>query len=141
MRPSPSAPQKAKRADVEGPIHRAILQYLALAMPGAMIHHSPNGITIDQSTPDIARAVKRALSKAAWNGTRPGWPDIEVGWRGEMLFFEVKSPTGTISAEQVEVLAGLRRQGFKCAVVRSVSDAQAHLTSWGLPIRKITGIL
>lgn len=112
--------------DREGPIHRAILDYLRLALPDAVIHHSPN--ERDMRGPAAIRQIIRARAL----GTRKGWPDIEVILPGRCLFFEVKSPGCYPTQEQREVGEALRALGHFWAVVRSVDDAEAALRSAGV---------
>ena len=112
----------------ESQIHRAILQYLRLAMPRALIHHSANEVAL--SGKDVARAI----GKAKGLGMLPGFPDIAVfpGAHIGPLFFEVKTPRGTLSAAQRAVMGQLIDAGYRYAVVRSVTDAQERLAEWGI---------
>jgi hypothetical protein len=113
--------------DREGPIQRAIIAYLFLRLPRAVIHASPNSFG-DLHGPAIARQV----AKAKMNGMVPGWPDIECFWKGHALFFEVKAGSNTAQDTQKQVGADLIAQGAKWAVVRSVSDVSDCLRGWGL---------
>lgn len=113
--------------DREGPIHRDVIEFLRLSLPGAVIHASPNSFG-DLSGPAIARQV----AKAKRNGMVPGWPDIECFWRGHALFFEVKAGRNTTQDSQEQVGAALVGQGAKWAVVRSVDGAANCLRDWGL---------
>lgn len=118
-------------SDVEGPIHRAILQYLRLAMPRAIIHHSPNENALssrDRKGAAIAAARLKGL------GMVPGWPDLVVFPYASIgpLFFEVKSPKGKLSDTQTAVIERLTDLGYRVAVVRSVADVQAKLAEWAV---------
>ena len=118
--------KRAPRQDREGPIHRAILELLDVALPGdAVYHHSPNELDM-------------AGSKAAWQiakarnlGTKAGWGDIEIIWRGRFYMLEVKAKTGQSEAQK-EMQRKITLAGGRYAVVRSVDDAQVILQSWGL---------
>lgn len=116
-------PRRARR-DVEGPIHRAVLQYLRLVLRGAVIHHSPN--EVDLSGAAVARAIAKAKSK----GMLTGFPDILVIWAGQVWAFEVKAPGNKPTAEQARVGADIVSQGGKWAVVRSVDEAAAYVAQW-----------
>jgi hypothetical protein len=113
--------------DREGPIHRAVIEFLRLSLPGAVIHASPNSFG-DLNGPAIARQV----AKAKHNGMVPGWPDIECFWMGHAMFFEVKAGRNTTQDSQKQVGAALVGQGAKWAVVRSVDDVDSSLTEWGI---------
>lgn len=66
----------AKRRDVEGPIHKAILDYLRLVLPGAVIHHSAN--EMDLHADPKSKAIAQSKAKAL--GMLPGFPDLLVLW-------------------------------------------------------------
>ena len=115
------------RRDIEGPIHRAVLDYLRLALPQARIHHSPN--ETDMSGPQAIRMV----AKAKRMGTRPGWPDLEIlPGNGRVYFMEVKAPKGRLSDHQADLMNWMIAVGYEVAVVRSVDDAKAAVRAWGL---------
>jgi len=114
----------APRQDREGPIHKAILQLLDVALPGdAIYHHSPN--EVDMRGAEVARQI----AKARKLGTKPGWPDIEIIWQGRVYFMEVKALTNQ-SDSQRDIQRDLVRCGAQYAVVRSVTDAEASLKKW-----------
>lgn len=114
------------RQDREGPVHRSILQLLDFALPrDAIYHHSPNEL-------DMAGAeAARQIAKARKLGTKAGWPDIEIIWQGRAYFLEVKAE-GRQSEAQRDIATDLRRAGSPYAVVRSVTEAEEILKSWGL---------
>jgi len=113
--------------DREGPIQRAIIAYLSLRLPRAMIHASPNSFG-DMHGPAVARQV----AKAKHNGMKPGWPDVEVFWRGWALFFEVKAGNAKARGDQAAVGAALVANGAYWAVVNSVDMAADKLMEWGV---------
>jgi len=115
-----------KRRDVEGPVHRSIIAYLRTVLIGAVIHHSANEIPLRGAN------VARAIAKAKWNGSLPGYPDIIVHWNGQTVLFEVKAPKGYLSPAQKLVRADLEAQGIKYGVVRSIDDTTVYLSEWGL---------
>lgn len=120
--------KKAKRQDVEGPIHVAILEYLAFALPRAEVHHSPNELNMagDKKPKAIAQARAKRM------GMRPGWPDIEFVLGGRVYFLEVKAPGGTQSEDQEAVELALTKAGAPYATVRSVNETTIALKEWGL---------
>lgn len=112
--------------DRESPIHRAVLEGLVEALPGAVIHHSPN------SWPMAGPAAARAQAKHRWLGTRPGFPDLVAVWRGQILAFEVKAPGGRLSPEQAEIGRQIEDNGGRWAVVKGPDDAKEALARWGI---------
>jgi hypothetical protein len=116
--------QKAPRTDVEGPIHVAILAFLRWSLPDAVIHHSPN--EVDMSGRQAARMVSRARDL----GMRPGWPDIEILWRGRFWTIEVKAPDNHPTRDQRECGTEIIAQGGRWGVARSVDDARRLIGQW-----------
>lgn len=120
---------KAKRVDRETPVHISILQLLQFVLPDrAVIHHSPNELQI--AADPVSKAI--AMTRAKRMGMRTGWPDLEFLLDGVMHFMEVKVGDGVETDAQKGTRIALLRGGARCAVVRSVDDAEAALRSWGL---------
>lgn len=117
-----SAP--AKRAQPERLIHLAVLDYLRLALPGALIHHSPAEVGI--TGPEIARAI----AKAKHMGMVVGYPDLTAFWRGQFWAFECKAEGGRPSDAQTAVGAVIEANGGRWAVVRSVDDVAEAIREW-----------
>lgn len=115
-----------ERRDLEGPIHMACLNYLRLALPGAEIHHSANELDLGGDRRSKAIAQRKAKEK----GMQPGWPDLQVLWRGQFWCFEVKAPGNRPTEEQVERGEGIVRNGGRWAVVQSVEELQRVLCDW-----------
>jgi len=116
----------------ETDIHKAIIAWLRVVLPDALVHHSPNEGVRGGKAGMIDGARKKAM------GQMTGWPDIEVMLWSNLgpLFFEVKGPTGRISKEQDAVLTRLQELGYRVAVVHSVDDVRAELCGWGIPTRE-----
>ncbi len=117
-----------KRIDREGPVHKSILHFLRLQLPGAVIHHSPNEVSLR------GREVARTIAKAKTLGMAVGFPDLLVIWRGHTLAFEVKAPSGRPTEAQSNIGDMLIANGAMWAVVRSVEDVQHHLKAWGVMV-------
>jgi len=115
---------KSKRVDREGPIQKAILAYIAVRLPSALVHHSPN------ETNMRGRQAQRMVSDAKELGMRPGWPDIEILWQRHFWTMEVKAPGGYPTENQIETGRLIVEQGGKWAVVRSVEDAKDAIHGW-----------
>jgi len=118
-----------KNRDIEGPIHRSVLELLERILPNAVVHHSPNEF------PGKGKMVARAIAKAKWNGMKPGYPDLVCHHGGKTMAFEVKSPKGKLTDAQSALLERLKAQGVLVAVVRSQEDVQASLSEWGIETR------
>lgn len=113
-----------KHTDREGPIHRACIEYLETTLPGAVVHHSANEIPLK------GKNVARAIAKAKWNGSRPGYPDIVCHWQGRTFLFEVKAPGNYLTEAQRAMRDALEAQGMPFAVVRSVDDLEDALRTF-----------
>lgn len=118
-----------KRRDIEGPIHRSILSLLETILPGALVHHSPNEF------PGKGEMVKRAISKAKWNGMKPGYPDLICHHQGRTFGLEVKPEGGSLSDYQKGVRDAFDANGIPYAVVRSKEDVFEALEEWGIEHR------
>lgn len=117
--------ERVKRTSPEQSLHRAVAQYLDLALPPEYRWSTfPAG---------GGGRVRGAMLKAA--GLKAGWPDILVlerygdGWFG----IELKGPRGEESPEQVEFRewAG----AGTVAVCRSVEEVEVVLRSYHIPLR------
>lgn len=121
------APKRKKRNVArEAPIHVAIVRFLKLQLPGALIHHSPNGAHLagDKTKRSIAVAKMKA------QGTLIGFPDIMILWQGQFWTMEVKPKGQQPTDAQEEVGAWITSQGGRWAVVHSVDEAQVVLRGW-----------
>lgn len=112
--------------DIEGPIHKAILRYLAYAMPGAWLMHPANELALggDRRSKAIAQAKAKSL------GMLPGAPDIIALWHGNLWAFEVKAPGNYPTETQRECGEHIERMGGRWAVVRSVDQAAEKVAAW-----------
>ena len=110
----------------ELPVHRSILHYLQLALPGALIHHSAQNLGVKGE--GVARAV--ALAKSM--GMVIGWPDLLVIHKGRCMGFEIKAEGGSASDAQKAVGALFTANGAHWAVVRSIDDVREYLKGWGV---------
>lgn len=113
------------RVEREMPIHLAVLQYLRLRFPGAVIHHSPNEASLK------GPAVARMIAKNRNMGMVKGFPDLLVLDDGEVMGFEVKAEGGRLTDSQKDVGEQFAANGCRWAVVRSVVDVEECLAEWG----------
>lgn len=119
------------RRDLESPIQRAVISWLRVALPDAIIHHSPS----ETRRPGRAGDVERAMNAA--NGVLPGFPDVFIRTRDGDCYLEVKAPGGSLSAHQKACRDRLAALGCsRFAVVRSIDEASAALAAWGIQTRE-----
>lgn len=117
-----------KRVDREGPVQRAIVEYLRSVMPWAIVHHCKNEIN------KRGKHIQIELVNAKRKGAVTGFPDLLVLPYAEIgaLFFEVKAEGNYATKEQKVVHDQMRDLGYRVAVVRSVEDVREALAEWGV---------
>ena len=106
------------KRDREGPIQRALMQYLRESLPGCVVASVPN------STDVRGRSAAIAIAQQKRDGLLPGFPDVWCGWRGQTLLIEVKAKGGRTSPAQEDVHERLRANGFDVVVAYSIDDVQ-----------------
>ena len=117
----------------EAQIHKAILSWLRTVLPRALIHHSPNEVSL--SGPDVARAIAKA--KAA--GMVVGFPDFLVVAGGVAVGLEVKRPGNYATPAQKAVVELIEANGGHWFVVRSIADAREALRDAGVATNEAMG--
>lgn len=125
---------KHRNRDIEGPIHRAVIDYLRLALPGAVIHHPAAEVGISGAN------IARAIARNKFNGMLVGFPDIIAFWHGGCLVIEVKAPKGVTSPAQVECHERLSGNGFPVHIVRSVDEAANAVAAFLTALPKMAAI-
>lgn len=120
--------QRKRRSNPERAIAAAILQWLQLAIPGAVAWAAPNEVPYQADSKRAGWAMMAARRAA---GMRKGAPDLTIAIPGRVVFLEVKSPRGVLSTEQGDFHARLARIGHKVWIVRSVDDARAVFQQYG----------
>jgi hypothetical protein len=124
----PTKSRKAGHRHAETPIHIAIVDYLRLVLPGALVWHSANGHYRSKSQ---GAELKRM-------GVLAGVFDLTILTHdGRLCFLEVKDAKGVMSAPQKAFGASLDAAGVPWAVVRSVDDARRVLSLWGISTREV----
>ena len=118
---------KPKRRYPETVTQISIVDTLKAVLPkGFKVVATPNG---GKRTPQAANRSKRL-------GELPGFPDITVfGPDKFTAMMEVKSKTGTASADQKEVMFWLSDCGFPVAIVKDIDHALSFLAANGVPLR------
>lgn len=117
-----------KRVDREGPIQKAIVDYLHSVMPFAIVHHCKNEIN------KRGKGIAIEIANAKRKGMVPGFPDLIVlpYSRVGPLFFEVKAKGNYADPNQKKIHKEMQDLGYNVAVVRSVDDVRECLIKWGV---------
>jgi len=113
---------------IEDQIQAMVMQWARMASFNGgkvsdYLHHSPNG----------GKRNLREAVRLKSQGVMSGYPDLHLfvarhGFHG--MFIEMKSPTGTTSANQKEVMKRLSEQGYKCVVCKSFESAQQEIKEY-----------
>ncbi|MFD1509124.1 VRR-NUC domain-containing protein [Lacimonas salitolerans] len=107
-----------RRGTPEADLQRAVVQALRFALPrAAIIHHCANEVT----EPGTRGAKRQAILVGM--GVHPGFADLMVLCDGRVLFLELKSIKGRLSANQEAFRDAVLAQGHGWALVRALDDA------------------
>ena len=68
-------------------------------------------------------------------GLIPGWPDIQILYRGRFLGIELKAEKGRVSADQDACMKRIVTAGGTWALCRSIEDVERTLIAFGVPLR------
>lgn len=131
MRRAGAQTVKRESSVKERPIQVAVVQYLRLVLPRALVLHIPN----EAAGGDEGARVRMAKLKE--EGVVAGASDILIIQDALVAFFEVKAPKGVVSADQSRFMADAQAAGAFCAVVRSIDDARAAVAAAGLSSRDV----
>jgi hypothetical protein len=103
----------------EDTIHQHCIQWFNMQYgnSGAILHHSPN-----ENPRGVQSTLIRYNAKMKALGRKAGFPDIIILHQGRVLFVELKSQTGTLSAVQKSLFQEFQRAGFEVKVVRSLEE-------------------
>jgi hypothetical protein len=115
--------------NAEARVQAAVVQWIGWVAPQLIVYAIPNG----------GYRTKAEAARLRWTGVLAGIPDLGfVLPGGQAGFFEIKPPKrGHLSDEQAAMLPRLETLGARCAVVRSIEDARAALTAWGIETREV----
>lgn len=109
---------------------------MALVAPWSF-YHVPNGFHVRGGD---RRAAQREMAKLKAMGLKPGVADLVItGPRdhasGGLLYAELKSATGSLTAEQKAWRAHAQETGRPFATVRSLDALEAFLVEQRVPLR------
>ena len=121
-------PKRAKPVDREGPVQKAIVQFLERSQPQWLVHHCKTEINKG------GLAFMKEAARAKSLGAKAGFPDLLVLPFGNIgpLFFEVKAEGNGTTKPQKAMHEQLKALGYRVAVVRSIDDVQDKLHEWGI---------
>ena len=81
-----------RRQHPEDDLHLAVAQFLDLALP-----KDAAWTTVEHG----GKRTKAEAGKLKAKGLKPGWPDIQIVYRGRLILFELKAPGGLLSLAQM----------------------------------------
>lgn len=107
---------KEQQKETEGRIQAECFQWFNNTFPQlrGLMYHVPNGGKMSGSAGNRLKAM----------GVVAGVPDLEFHFWKRTFFLECKTPTGTVSKDQVKVHTILHEHGFRVFVFRSLKEFQ-----------------
>lgn len=112
--------------NAEANIQASIVSWVRWVAPHVLIFAIPNG----------GLRTKSEAARLKWTGVLAGVPDLMVLDRGSAYFLEVKTKTGRLSPDQIEVFDRLTALGIPCAIVRGIEDVRNAFRAWGIATRE-----
>lgn len=133
-----SGAPRAKRATPERDQQQAVVKWLRIVLPGAIVQHVKNEAPPASSTP---QGCMRFHAKRKADGLVWGFPDLIVNLTGGgVCYIEMKAPiTGVLSAAQQGVHAVLRVAGHRVGCATCIETARFLFHEWGIPLREAAG--
>lgn len=121
-----------RRGNPEAEIQRDIVEGLRLVLPHpAVVHHSAHERRGSDPRSRLAQAI------AVGMGVHPGFADLIVIASCRVVFLEVKTARGRMSADQEAFRDAVETNGFGYAVVRSFEEALAAVEQVGIRTRVV----
>lgn len=77
----------------------------------------------DRNEPDIVDALEKAGCDFVRRQSAGDWPDLLVGYHGDMHLIEVKSERGKLRDGQQATISRLQARGYRVHVARTPEDA------------------
>jgi len=119
-------PEPKPRKHLEDELQRAVATYLRWALPDdATFTHLPLG----------GQRHTKAAARLVGFGTKAGWPDLIIVFRGRALFIELKTLAGVLSDVQKQAHKKLSYCGADVMLCRSVPDVETQLRKAGVPLK------
>jgi hypothetical protein len=111
---------KPHRVQHEDILHKACVQWFGLQYGmrnDIFINHCPN----ENPKGDKFKMI-RYNAKMKSMGRMTGFPDLEIGYKGKVLFIELKSESGRLSDNQKSAHQNIINAGFEVIVIRSLEE-------------------
>ena len=122
------------RKHPEDDLHKAVADFLGieknLALPEDAVW-----TTVEHGGTRGKREAGRLKAK----GLRPGWPDIQIVYRGKLICIELKGPKGRLQLTQLATHERLRQAGALVYTATSVEAVEGFLRGAGVPLKATTG--
>lgn len=125
------APPRRPRGRPEQEIQRAVVDYLRLALPGALVFAVPNNER--RPVPGMYKGMTDLVVVFDY------WCAAEHAEVRRIGFIEVKAPGRDLRPEQATFRDECRGRALLWACVRSVEGAEVALRSWGIEPRATAG--
>jgi hypothetical protein len=114
--------------NAEARIQAAVVAYIRTVAPGVLVFHVANG----------GLRTPREAARLKWQGVVAGVPDLViVAPGGRTRFLEIKTETGRLSKEQIDMFDRLAAFGTEPLVCRGIDDARRALAAWGIATREV----
>lgn len=114
----------------EAALHQQIARALSseIAAPGKISMHGVVWWSID-----IANYGGKTPGLRITRGIIPGVPDMQIVYRGQSYFVELKAPDGQLSGAQREFAHAIVLAGCPFGAARSVEEVLELLDCWEIP--------
>ena len=120
-----------RKVDREGPIQKAVVEYLKRQYPTALIFSVPNELASKagggKTTQARQNIIRNVQAQAKRMGMLPGMADVCMLLGGRFYAFEVKAKGNYQQDNQKDAQALVEGNGGIYAVVRSIDDVKGVL--------------
>lgn len=116
-----------KYLGAEDKVQIAVIKYLNLQYPHALVHHSPNE----------GKRSKFEQYKAKAMNVSSGFPDLLIVYKGRSLALELKAGKNKATDNQKKWIDGLKRNGYCTAIATGFDEAKTAIDETFLSLKKI----
>lgn len=119
-----------RRQHPEDDFHMVVAQFLDFALP-------PDAAwtTVEHG----GQRGKREAGRLKAKGLKPGWPDVQIVYRGRSINIELKAPGERLSPEQEGMHEWLTLAGALVYTAKQIEEVEGFLRGCGVPLRASTG--
>lgn len=119
-----------RRKHPEDAFHKTVAQYLDWALPRDAVW-----TTVEHG----GKRTKTEGGKLKAKGLKPGWPDVQIVYRGRLICIELKAPGGTLSDVQEAMHKRLTLAGAYVYTATDMAAVEGYLRGHDVPLRATTG--